>query len=267
MNEAAGQACGTVYLVGAGPGDPELLTVKAWRCLEQADVIIYDRLVNKALLALARPDCKLIYVGKRKHLHSVPQPEIHALMQRCAHRYRRVVRLKGGDPFVFGRGGEEVQALRKVGLHVEIIPGITAAAGAAASTSLPLTHRDGAQAVTLVTAHKRHGQLDVDWDLVVRPQQTVVFYMGFSLLEELVGELLARGVDGRQQFSIISHATQPDERVLHSTLGEILSEPELADMATPALLILHNTPSGVLPEVQLKEACESAPVPLRQTHR
>ena len=237
---------GCVYLVGAGPGDPDLLTVKAHRYLQHADVVIYDRLVNKSLLQLTPAHCELIYAGKRKHLHTLSQAHIQDLLIQHARANKRVIRLKGGDPFVFGRGGEEVAALRKALIPVEVVPGITAACGAAASICLPLTHRDSAQAVTLVTAHKRHGRLDVDWDLVLRPDQTVVFYMGFSLLEELVTGLLAKGQPEKTRFSIVSHATQSDERTLHITLGSILGHPEIQNFDTPALLIMHNTPAGII---------------------
>ncbi|MEM6999375.1 MAG: uroporphyrinogen-III C-methyltransferase [Pseudomonadota bacterium] len=236
---------GKVYLVGAGPGDPDLLTVKAYRCLAQAEVIVYDRLVNKTLLDLAPDACELIYVGKRKHLHSMPQADIEQLLIRKALAGRHVVRLKGGDPFIFGRGGEEVAALRQASVAVEVIPGVTAAAGAASACTLPLTHREVAQAVTFVTAHRTDGCLGVDWALVTRPAQTVVFYMGFSVLVDLVAGLLAHGVSPAKQFSVISRATQADQQVLHTTLGTVLDAPEIGHMKMPALLVMHNTPAGI----------------------
>ncbi|MEM7077088.1 MAG: uroporphyrinogen-III C-methyltransferase [Pseudomonadota bacterium] len=237
---------GVVYLVGAGPGDPELLTVKACRLIASAEVIFYDRLLDKEVLTLAPEVCELVYVGKRKHLHAMRQEDIARRMVERAAAGFKVVRLKGGDPFVFGRGGEEVAALHQAGIAVEVVPGITAATGAAASNTLPLTHRDSAHAVTLVTAHKRHGHLDLDWDLVSRPGQTVVFYMGFSVLADLVTGLLATGVPGETRFSIISRATYDDERVLHAALGDMPAPSELEQLEAPALLILHNTPDGIV---------------------
>jgi len=244
---------GTVYLVGAGPGDPELLTVKAHRCLTQADVVVYDRLINPMLLALTPSHCEHIYAGKRKHLHAIRQADIHTLLIRHARQHKRVVRLKGGDPFVFGRGGEEVGALRAAGIEFEVVPGITAANGASAAACLPLTHRDTAQAVTLVTAHKRHGKLDIDWALVTRPGQTVVIYMGYSVLDDLASTLLIYGQPAETQFSIISRATHDDEFVLHTTLGEVRNHPQVDRVCAPALLIMHNTPAGILPSANSEQ--------------
>ena len=231
---------GWVYLIGAGPGDPDLITVRGHRYLSQADVVVYDRLANKALLELVPGECELIYAGKRKHLHAMSQREINATLVARAQEGNRVVRLKGGDPFIFGRGGEETVALDQNDIRWEVVPGITAATGAAASAGLPLTHRDCAQAVTFVTAHKRDGVLDVDWELVMRPNQTVAFYMGFSVLEELVSALLERHQDPQTRFSIISNATRPNEKVLHTNLGSVTDHEGLETMSTPSILIMHN---------------------------
>ncbi len=231
-----------VYLVGAGPGDPDLMTIKGQRCISRADVIIYDRLVNKTLLAWAGTDCELIYAGKRKHLHAMSQQQINQLMINKAKAGYTVVRLKGGDPFVFGRGGEEIEALDKQNIAWEVIPGITAAAGAAASLGVPLTHRSHAQAVTFVTAHKQNGTLDLDWDLVMRPNQTVVFFMGFSVLDTLVQTLLNKGQPPETNFSLIADATGPRERKVHTTLAQVRDHPELPLLNSPVLLMMHPAP-------------------------
>ena len=173
---------GEVCLLGAGPGDPELMTLKGLRALEAADVVVYDRLANPALLEHTRPACERIYVGKRKDRHSLPQEQICELLVALARAGRRVVRLKGGDPFIFGRGGEEIDRLEAAGIPWRVIPGITAATGCAASTGIPLTHRDCAHALTFITAHRRDGELTFNWELALHEQQTVVFYMGLSVV-------------------------------------------------------------------------------------
>ena len=233
---------GHVSLVGAGPGDPDLLTVKGHRYLTQAEVIVYDRLVNNVLLELAPKHCELIYAGKRKNLHAMSQEQINEVLIDQAQQGKRVVRLKGGDPFMFGRGGEEIAALQHAGISCDVVPGITAATGAAASLALPLTLRGRAQAVTFVTAHKQAGVLDVDWDLVLRPNQTIAFYMGFSVLTELVEGLLERGAPADTKFSVVANATQENEMVVHSTLRDIRKRVELTTMRTPVILIMHNLP-------------------------
>ena len=235
-----------VLLVGAGPGDPELLTLKAYRALSDAEVVVYDRLVGADIMALVPTACERIYAGKRKHLHAMPQEQINQVLVTHALRGRKVVRLKGGDPFIFGRGGEEVAALRARGLDVEVIPGITAASAAAASQSLPLTHRGVSQSVTFITAHRQDGELRIDWPLVLGAAQTVAFYMGFSLLEELVAELLARGVAPATQLSIVSRASTAQERAMHGTLATILDDAQTERLEAPAVLILHRTPAGVM---------------------
>ena len=231
---------GKVTLVGAGPGDPELLTIKAYKALCEAEVVIYDRLVNKDLLAHTPTGCELIYAGKRKHLHTLSQMQINALLLRHANQGRKVVRLKGGDAFVFGRGGEEAEALSAAGIPWEVIPGITAGIGAAASVGLPLTHRDHAQALTLITAHRRHGQLDLDWTLATRPRQTVVFYMATSIAHELVRGLFERGVSNSSYLSVIVDATLPTETLQTYTVATFLAEQPKVN--APAVLVLHPTP-------------------------
>ncbi|MEM7097163.1 MAG: uroporphyrinogen-III C-methyltransferase [Pseudomonadota bacterium] len=230
---------GRVFLVGAGPGDPELLTLKAYRLLSQAKVVIYDRLANHAILDVIPSDCEIIYAGKRKHLHTLSQAQIQNLMLDRATQGLDVVRLKGGDPGIFGRMGEEIAALEEANVGYEVVPGITAATGAAASIGLSLTHRDAAQAVTFITAHGRSGVLEIDWDLIQSARQTIVIYMGLSLLPALVEGLLSRGKPPSTPFSAISQATRPDEIVIHSTLGGLLLEPQLSSLQSPTLLVLH----------------------------
>jgi uroporphyrin-III C-methyltransferase len=233
---------GSVILVGAGPGDPDLLTVKAHKCLATAEVIVYDRLVNNELLGLAPSNCKMIYAGKRKNLHAMSQDEINSALIAEARSGKKVIRLKGGDPFIFGRGGEEIDELINAGIDWEVIPGITAAIGAAASGGLPLTYRDKSQAVTFVTAHRQHGELDIDWSLVMHSNQSVVFYMGLTLIEEIVATLMAMGKDPDTPFSISANATRNDEILVSSTLSEITRELKNHNLPSPAILIMGPIP-------------------------
>lgn len=249
-------ASGKVYLVGAGPGDPELLTVKADRCLRSADILVYDRLVHPDIVGLVPENCELIYAGKRKHLHAMSQERINATLVAKAREGYDVVRLKGGDPFIFGRGGEEAQALQTAGIEFEVVPGITAGVGAAATAGISLTHRDHAQAVTFVTAHRRHGQLEVDWDLVTRPAQAVVFYMAGSVGHELAKQLLARGCGGSRYITVVCNATRANETRTTRTLSEFVRES--AVLPSPAVIILHDVEPlaavGVLPPERLRLA-------------
>ena len=229
---------GKVHLVGAGPGDPELLTVKAYRLIQQGDVIVYDRLVGKPILELASPQCEMIYAGKRKHLHAMSQSEINKALVNQATKHACVVRLKGGDSLIFSRINEELTALNDAGIDWEITPGITAASGAAASSGVPITCRGTSNAVTYLTAHSKNGVLDVDWELATRPNHTVIFYMGLSVIEGIVAALLERGVAGSTPFHVIANATRPDEIAVHSTLGAILSDHRRFGLPSPAILML-----------------------------
>lgn len=228
----------TVCLVGAGPGDPELLTVKGLRRLQQADVVLYDHLVDPAVVALTSPTAWRIDVGKEASRHTLPQAEINTLLIRQARQGRRVVRLKGGDPFLFGRGGEEVQALAEAGIRCEVIPGITAACGAAARGLIPLTHRDYAQGVSFVTGHRRDGEDELDWARHTGAEETIVVYMGLAEAERICAELMRHGRPGSTPAAVIERATTPQQRIVS---GDLATLPELihaAGVRPPALLII-----------------------------
>ena len=212
---------GQVYLVGAGPGDAELITVKAMRLLQEADAIVYDRLANPELLAYAKDRCDLIYVGKKKDQHSLPQEQICELLAVLARCGKNVVRLKGGDNFIFGRGGEEVDHLNKQGVECSVVPGITAAIGCAAATQIPLTHRDHAHAVTFITGHRQNGQMTINWDLALQKDSTVVFYMGLSNLQEITTQLMQRGCPADKPFAVVAQGTSNDQQVVLGTIGDI----------------------------------------------
>ena len=230
---------GTVTLVGAGPGDPELLTLKAAHALAQARLALYDHLVSPAVLDFLPADAERIYVGKEATRHTLPQADIARLMVRLARAGHSLVRLKGGDGYIFGRGGEEVQALAEAGIPFQVIPGLTAAQGAAASTGIPLTHRDHAGALVLATGHRRGDkQLDMDWAMLARPRQTVVLYMGVSNLPEICRQLLAHGLPAGTPAALIENATLPEERCVTGTLAQL---PELArqhQIRPPALIMI-----------------------------
>lgn len=231
-------APGTVYLVGAGPGNPELLTLRALKVLQRADVVLYDHLVGDAILTLARRGAKRIYVGKQRSNHSLPQAEINALMIRLARAGKRVVRLKGGDPFLFGRGGEEIETLAASRVPFEIVPGITAALGVAAYAGIPLTHRDHAHACVFATGHLKDGTLDLDWDALARPRQTVVIYMGLYALPRLCRELIAHGLSPDTPAAIIQHGTLPTQRVLTGTLDTLPLRTAAAGLQPPTLVVV-----------------------------
>ncbi|MFA5494731.1 MAG: uroporphyrinogen-III C-methyltransferase [Porticoccaceae bacterium] len=229
---------GEVCLLGAGPGDPELMTIKGMRALEAADVVVYDRLANPALLDFTGRHCDRIYVGKRKDSHSLPQEQICELLVALARCGKRVVRLKGGDPFIFGRGGEEIDRLEENGIPWRVIPGITAATGCAASTGIPLTHRECAHALTFITAHRRDGKLRFNWELALQQDQTVVFYMGLSVVAEIAAGLVARGKSAATPIAVIANGTRGEQQVMVSTLAGIGAA--LADhrLPSPALIVM-----------------------------
>ena len=229
---------GVVYLVGAGPGDPELLTVKAARLIGSADVLVYDHLVGKGVLALARADAGMIYVGKEAGNHSLPQPEINDLLVRLARQGLQVVRLKGGDPFIFGRGGEEVEDLVRAGVHFDVVPGITAAAGAGAATGLPLTHRDHARSLVFVTGHLKDDSLDLDWPALARKDQTVVIYMGIGALGQICAKLMAHGLAAEHPVAIVQNATMPSQQLVSGTLATLPDLAQAAGVRPPGLILV-----------------------------
>ena len=237
LNVAAPEQ-GVVHIVGAGPGDPELLTLKALRVLQDADVIIHDKLVPDAILDRARRDAHRLYVGKSRSDHSVPQDQIEALMVEEARKGQRVVRLKGGDPFVFGRGGEELEAMRRAGVPVLVIPGITAALGCAASAGIPLTHRDHAQSVTFVTAQEKPGGIAPDWRRLAGPNQTLAVYMGAGRAAETAAALIEAGRDPQTPVAIVENGSRPDERVINGMLSELGDLVARAHLTGPALLFV-----------------------------
>jgi len=231
-------ACGKVFLVGAGPGDPDLLTLRAARLLEQADAVVYDNLVGAGVLALVGDHAERIFVGKERCRHSMAQADINALLVRLAREGRHVVRLKGGDPFVFGRGGEELQALAAQGVPFEVVPGVTAACGVAAYAGIPLTHRDFAQSCLFVTGHLKDGTCDLDWPALARPRQTVVIYMGLSGLATICEQLIAHGLPPHWPAAVVAHGTLSRQRVVCATLATLAQGVERAGLESPCLTIV-----------------------------
>ncbi|MFW1753859.1 siroheme synthase CysG [Acinetobacter wanghuae] len=229
---------GEVYLIGAGPGDPELLTLKALRLMQQADVIIYDRLVSQPIMDLCRRDAEKIYVGKARSNHAVPQEGINALLVKYAHEGKRVCRLKGGDPFIFGRGGEEIQELFEAGIAFQVVPGITAASGCSAYAGIPLTHRDYAQSVRFLTGHLKEGSPELPWHELVYENQTLVLYMGLVALEKICEKLIAHGQRPNMPVALISKGTTPEQKVVVGTLADIASKVTEHQIHAPTLTII-----------------------------
>lgn len=229
---------GEVYLVGGGPGDPDLLTFRALRLMQQCDVCVYDKLVSKEVMELVRRDAELIYVGKSRDQHTLPQEEINALLARLALEGKRVLRLKGGDPFIFGRGGEEIETLMQHGVPFQVVPGITAANGVSSYAGIPLTHRDYAQACLFMTGHLKEGSIDLDWQAMARPKQTVVIYMGLVGLDQICRQLIAHGVSPDMPAAVIQQGTTQKQRVVESTLAQLAADVAAAGLKPPSLTII-----------------------------
>lgn len=235
---SSGFFAGQVCLVGAGPGDPELLTIKAWRRLREADVVLHDRLVSEEILDLIPSTAELRYVGKARSRHSVPQHDINQALVDWARQGKRVVRLKGGDPFIFGRGGEELETLAEAGVMVEVIPGITAASGCGAYAGIPLTHRDHAQSVRFITGHLKQGGCDLDWFTLATPGQTLVFYMGLGSLDIISHRLVEHGLAGSTPAALIEQGTTRRQKVHITTLDDLPWVGDRDTIQPPTLIIV-----------------------------
>jgi uroporphyrin-III C-methyltransferase/precorrin-2 dehydrogenase/sirohydrochlorin ferrochelatase len=245
---------GKVHLVGAGPGNPDLLTLGALKALQQADVLVYDHLVGDGILDLAPRHVQRIYAGKEAANHSMRQEEINELLVRLAHQGMRVVRLKGGDPFIFGRGGEELEALAQAGIPFEVVPGVTAASGVSCYTGIPLTHRDHAQACVFVTGHLKDGTVNLDWPALARPRQTVVIYMGLAALPEIARQLIAHGLPETTAAAVVERGTTTRQRMVTGTLSTLPDLAAASALKPPSLIIvgtvvsLHRPLSWFVPE-------------------
>ena len=229
---------GEVYLVGAGPGDPDLLSLRALRLMQRADVVLYDRLVSDQIVAMVRRDAEKIYVGKEKANHAVPQEDINRLLVRLAKEGKRVLRLKGGDPFIFGRGGEEIKDLFAEGVPFQVVPGVTAAAGCGAYAGIPLTHRDFSQSVSFVTGHLKDGSFNLNWKLLSQPSQTVVIYMGLTGLDIIARKLIEHGVSEDMPAALIQQGTTRNQRVITGTLNTLYDRVKAEKVTAPTLVII-----------------------------
>ncbi len=236
--EDATQTHGEVYLVGGGPGDPDLLTFRALRLMQQCDVCVYDKLVSKEVMELVRRDAELIYVGKARDQHTLPQDEINQLLVKLAKEGKRVLRLKGGDPFIFGRGGEEIETLMENNVAFQVVPGITAANGVSSYAGIPLTHRDYAQSCVFTTGHLKEGVIELDWVSLSRPNQTVVIYMGLIGLVQICNKLIEYGLPATMPVAVVQQGTTQRQRVVVADLATIAEKVQVADLKPPCLTIV-----------------------------
>ncbi|MCP3849760.1 MAG: uroporphyrinogen-III C-methyltransferase [Gammaproteobacteria bacterium] len=240
IDEDFAEETGEVYLVGAGPGDPDLLTFRALRLMQRADVVVYDRLVSQGILDLVRRDAELVYVGKERNNHAVPQENINQLLVRYAQKGQRVLRLKGGDPFIFGRGGEEIETLKENDVNFQVVPGITAAAGCSSYGGIPLTHRDYAQSCVFVTGHLKDGTVNLNWTALAHENQTVVFYMGLQAVKVIHKELVANGLSDDTPAALVEQGTTENQRVHIGTLSTLADIVEREQVKAPTLIIVGN---------------------------
>ncbi len=229
---------GHVAIIGAGPGDPELLTLKAWKLLRQAEVLVYDRLVGEPILQLAPANCEKVFVGKRCGQHAMSQQQINALLVDFARASKNVVRLKGGDPFIFGRGTEEVQYLLQHGIEYQVVPGITAASGCTTAVGIPLTHRDCTQLCTFVTGHLKEGQLQLPWHCLAANNQTVVFYMGLGSAATISQNLQQHGRNPQTPVALIEHGTTDKQRLVISSLKSMVTDIAQHELQPPTLIVV-----------------------------
>jgi uroporphyrin-III C-methyltransferase/precorrin-2 dehydrogenase/sirohydrochlorin ferrochelatase len=237
-NQENNPQSGEVYLIGAGPGAADLLTFRALRLLQQADVVVYDHLVSAEILDLARRDSEKVYVGKQREKHTLPQESINTLLADLAKTGKRVARLKGGDPFIFGRGGEEIETLMQQGIHFQVVPGITAASGCAAYAGIPLTHRDHAQSCTFVTGHLKNDSINLNWTQLAAPNQTIVVYMGLVGLEKICQSLIAHGSPENLPIALIQQGTTHNQRIIIGTLATLPAQVAQLAIKPPTLIII-----------------------------